>query len=352
MDIAELETFLEEQGKPFDTFANALAKEEIAELAPPFGDYATYPGDLLDYYHDFFERYRKHLDKIDAEVWSFINLSMKAFVKRHGGHDVLFNIREEVENLMDAILSSSLFYLNGSPCGAYEKLEQVLISNDCHLLNILPQIQFSGTLYRVRNQRGLDNQKELFHTPFELRNSCGSYRFSILGYPSLYLACSLSTALAESHIDSEEYSAMGFRNGNALQCVDLSLPNRDLCFWERYSLVLFYPLIVACGLHVRDDGKPFKPEYVIPQILFQIVKEHSSLQGISYTSTRVPSPDYRNFQQRNFVLIVPEANMPKGQSKELANIFKCSKPLSPNIGEDAVSFENRIRSMEFYNMIL
>ena len=63
---------------------------------------------------------------------------------------------------------------------------------------------------------------------------------------------------------------------------------------------------------VKEESKPFKPEYVIPQLFFQVVSECSNLMGVSYTSTRMENPDYRNGKQRNYVLKVPNADTAKG----------------------------------------
>ena len=337
---------------PFDAFSTSLAEGALSLFAPPFDSYASFTGDIIDYYHDFFKQYLDCLEEIDAEVWNRVNMTMHILIGRYSGKKVQFDLLQETKELSNAILTSINAYFNGSPRGAYEVLEQVLIDKECHLLNIIPQIEYKGILYRVRNKRGLFQQKDLFHPPFEKRNACGSYRYSILGYPSLYLAGSVETALAENRIVDDKYSAMAFRSKDVLRCVDLSLPNRDLVFWERYSLVLFYPLIVACSLKVKDEGGAFKPEYVIPQILFQIVKEHSNLQGISYTSTRSESPDFQDRRQRNFVLIVPNATQAKGQSPELAGLFRCTEPISPKEREDACDFEKRLNGKDLEELKL
>lgn len=346
MSKEDLDAFLRKSGEPFDTFANDLAAGEIEELAPPFYDYVTFSGGLLDYYKAFFEKYRRYLKRINEETWTFVNTTMEVIIKHNSGIQVKFDLMNECERLMEAILQSLGAYLEGLPNIAYNNLERVFVADNMHLLNLLPQARFKGSLFRVRGKRGLNNPKELFHTPFELRNSCGSYRFSILGYPSLYLATSLETSLAECRIDDTEYSAICFRNEQLLECVDLSLLRGELCFWERYCLVLFYPLIFACGLKVKEENKPFKPEYVIPQILFQIINEHSTLMGVLYTSTRMEKPDYRNPTQKNLVLIVPKAFQTDGQSKELAKMFNCTIPVSPNEGENSCSVEKRLLKME------
>mgnify|MGYP004542215849 FL=1 len=352
MSKENLDKWLRRKGQPFDSFANALAGGVIANLAPPFDEYSNYTGSLIDFYKNFFQRYLQCLEKIDSDTWKFVNSCMSVFIKHYGGPLVDFDLVAECKMLMNSIIKSLSAYFNGSPNMAYRILEHTFVDKNFHLLNTLPQIQYIGPLYRVRGERNLSAQKELFHTPFELRNCCGSYRYSILGYPSLYLAGSIETALAESRIVDNQYSVVLFRSNEILQCIDLSLPSRELSFWERYSLVLFYPLIFACGLKVKDESKPFKPEYVIPQLLFQVVSECSDLMGVSYTSTRMENPDYRNGKQRNFVLKVPKADKAKGQSLELAGKFKCTMPVSPHNNEDALSVENRLGDMELYEIKL
>lgn len=346
MSKEELDEWLRIKGQPFDSFANALAGESIANLAPPFEEYINYTGSLIDFYKDFFHQYHQSLENIDSNTWEFVNCSMGAFIRYNGGPSVDFDLVEECKMLIEAIIKSLSAYLDGSPYMAYRIFENAFVAQNSHLLNTLPQIQYLGPLYRVRGERDLSTKKELFHTPFESRNCCGSYRYSILGYPSLYLSGAIETALKECRIIDNQYSVMLFRNKDVLQCVDLSLPNRKLAFWERYSLVLFYPLIFACSLKVKEENKPFKPEYVIPQLLFQVVSECSNLMGVSYTSTRVNNPDYRNAEQRNFVLKVPKAYKAKGQSEELADRFECTMPISPDDTEVPQAVENRLRGME------
>ena len=103
-------------------------------------------------------------------------------------------------------------------------------------------------------------------------------------------------------------------------------------------------------MKVKEENKPFKPEYVIPQLLFQVVSECSDLMGVSYTSTRMENPDYRNGKQRNYVLKVPNADIAKGQSIELAGKFKCTMPVSPHDNEDALSVENILGGMELFEI--
>jgi len=342
MSPEKLDALLRKLGTQFDEFANSLAIGSIPELAPPFTDYATFSGSLIEYYKQFFDKYLLYLSSISEQTWQFVNTSMQAFIRHEGGKDFEFNLRKEAEMLMKGIIESLNAYYNGSPGMAFKILEDIFLANESHLLHGLPQIEYKGPLYRVRSERGLLFPKDLFHIPFEYRARCGSYRFSILGYPSLYLSSSMETAINECRITDNNYTAICFMNDKPIRCIDLTLPNKALDFWERYCFVLFYPLIMACGLKVKEEQLPFKPEYVIPQLLFQIVCTHSDVMGVSYTTTRSEQPDYKNSKQRNFVLKVPQANKSKGYSQKLAEMFKCSLPISPEEYEAATDIEAKL----------
>ena len=349
----EIDQLLRKLGYAFDNFANDLARGVIIPLAPPFKDYDTYNGNLIGYYQQFFDKYLHYLDQIDAQTWLFINCAIEAYIEKHRHIKVSFNLLQEVNELIDAIMGGITAYFNGLLSEAYQVMEKAFLRKEKHLLQLIPQIVYQGgSLYRVRGKCNIKDSKELFHTPIELRSKCGSYRYSIVGYPSLYVAGSLDTALKETRITDTNYSAIRFATRGVIQCADLSLPNADLTLWERYALVLFYPLIMACGLKVKNDKDPFKPEYVIPQILFQIISQHSPLMGVSYTSTRYSKPDFRDSLQRNFVFRVPKATQAQGYSKELADLLTCTEPLSPDVNEDVMEVSKRLLKKDCNNSVL
>lgn len=328
----KLQKWLEKRGEQFDTFAINLSKGDISELAPPFKEYEVCDIDIIQFYKLFFDRYESYLSRIDDETWVFVNCAMSSYIEHYGDHRVEFNLKQECRCLMNAIIGSMSEYYNGAPYRAFDILSSAFLANDMPLMNLIPQIQYVGNLFRVRGKRSVTEVKDLFHVPFNERHKCGSYRYSIIGCPSIYFSTTLETALRETRISTQEYSAALFRPRTAIQCVDLSLTEQKLTLWERYSLVLFYPLIMACGLKVKKENLPFKPEYVIPQILFQIVAQYSNLDGISYCSSRYDTPDFRDIRMRNFSLIVPHDDIAKNYSQSLAYRFQVSAVMSPETG--------------------
>ena len=351
-----IESIIKTELKDYIDFATTLAKGEHKTLSPPFISYSNSDIDILDFYHQFFTEYINCLKRIDRNVIDKVNITMQMFINRFNNHTVKFDIIHETIDLCNAILEATTQYFKGFPNVAYEKLEYIFIENSCHLLQLLPQLTCKNIqLYRARKGKDLQERKELFHTPFELRTKCASYRFSTLGYPSLYLASSLETALLEVGAKNPlEYFCSCFKTNNDICVVDLALPNRDLTFWEQYSLLVFYPLIVACNLKVKNTDDPFKPEYVIPQLLTQIIRLHSSdIIGISYTSTKHKQVDYTDFRQRNFVIYVPYADSSKEYSKDLSKLLYSTKPIQCNISanETIKDLENKCSHLELGEII-
>ena len=351
-----IESIIKTELKDYIDFATTLAKGEHKTLSPPFISYSNSDIDILDFYHQFFTEYINCLKRIDRNVIDKVNITMQMFINRFNNQIVKFDIIHETIDLCNAILEATTQYFKGFPNVAYEKLEYIFIENSCHLLQLLPQLTCKNIqLYRARKGKDLQERKELFHTPFELRTKCASSRFSTLGYPSLYLASSLETALLEVGAKNPlEYFCSCFKTNNDICVVDLALPNRDLTFWEQYSLLVFYPLIVACNLKVKNTDDPFKPEYIIPQLLTQIIRLHSSdIIGISYTSTKHKQVDYTDFRQRNFVIYVPYADSSKEYSKDLSKLLYSTKPIQCNISanETIKDLENKCSHLEFGEII-
>lgn len=356
MNKDEIEMILKAELKDYVDFATILAKGAHETLSPPFIGYSDSDIDILDFYHQFFLEYIDCLKKIDNNIIDKVNITMQTLINKHRNQIIKFDIIQETEDLCNAVLEATTQYFKGFPNIAYEKLEQVFIDNSCHLLQLLPQLTCKNIqLYRARKGEGLQERKELFHTPFESRTKCASYRFSTLGYPSLYLASSLETALLEVGAKNpSEYFCSCFKTNSDMYFVDLALPNRDLTFWEQYSLLVFYPLIVACNLKVKNVNDPFKPEYVIPQLLTQIIRLHSNnIIGISYTSTKHKQIDYTEFKQRNFVIYVPYAELSKGYSKDLSKFLYSTMPIPCNINanETIKDIENKYSNLEFGEII-
>ncbi len=152
------------------------------------------------------------------------------------------------------------------------------------------------------------NADELFHIPLSKRAYSNNERFSLAGFPSLYLSTMLPLAWQEcGYPQKYYYSEYQFENSydftienrlveKELRFLSLYSPD-EICNWgtsvkyNHFDIWLevvtkylkSYPLILACSF-VNQSGKvPYKQEYIIPQMLMQWVqRNNSTVQGISY----------------------------------------------------------------------
>lgn len=153
-----------------------------------------------------------------------------------------------------------------------------------------------------------ENADELFHIPLSKRAYSNNERFSLVGFPSLYLSTMLPLAWQEcGYPQKYYYSEYQYKYSVDLNSGKRSLENElkflllyspdEIAIWgtsvkyNNFALWLevikrylkIYPLILACSF-VNQSGKvPYKQEYIIPQMLMQWVQRNNSrIQGIEY----------------------------------------------------------------------
>lgn len=346
MTPQDTEQILRQKLRDFDNFSSALIGMTIPEFAPPFNSYETHKGDIISYLYTFFESYLKRVKGISCldDVNACIKILMEEFSRKNGCQDPIpdFDLYHETKSVCKMILECLMKYFKGFPADAFAQMEEVMTAKKCHLLNLLPQIHVEkGTqrIYRVRKGSYKD-AKDLFHVPFDQRNKCGSYRFSIAGVPALYGGTTFKTAMLETEIKTDDEISVAILEYNSIQLpafVDLTIPRRqDYTLWERYSMILFYPLIVACGLKVKTPDAPFKPEYIIPQLFYQLVREYGSdFDGIIFNSTKYKARDFSDYRQSNFVIFTQDCDKESGYCDSLARRLHVFGPLTFTYHDDA-----------------
>lgn len=132
------------------------------------------------------------------------------------------------------------------------------------------------SFYRMRvveDKRSLD-VGELFHIPFSKQGRVETQRYSASGLPCLYLGSSLYGCWEEMKRPSLQ-SCMFSRceTTEGFSCLDLVIPEEVDSNEEMRSLLITIPLIIACSVRVGKEHEKdvFKPEYIMPQTLLQIV---------------------------------------------------------------------------------
>ena len=112
----------------------------------------------------------------------------------------------------------------------YKKLNEVMRSIEEHLY--IKEIKVTNEFYRIRvGNKGNYSRKDLFHIPMSKRELIRSYRYSISGYPCLYLANYFELSWFECGMPKKfNFSKFKFnpRDKLPLRLIDFSKQPREL----------------------------------------------------------------------------------------------------------------------------
>jgi hypothetical protein len=258
-------------------------------------------------------------------------------------NNVLDEDISEVNKICDSISNCIKAYHNGFPNRAYNIFKNIMKKLYNDPLKIYPKSRTGAyneydplDLYRVRNvsQNIIYKRADIFHTPYSQRAKISTCRYSIAGYPSLYLATSISLCCEEtpkkfindftiiSKFKLERY------NHQKIYVIELGVKPSDF-FEKKLDLgdfpddkyredyyndrktknihkrlkylnevdlkdpeimgkyIYWYPLIAACSFIRKDKNEPFASEYIVPQLLMQWVRAKSingNIIGLRYFS--------------------------------------------------------------------
>ncbi|RZK33721.1 MAG: RES domain-containing protein [Hymenobacter sp.] len=345
-----------------------LLQHEVFDLPVNWVDvrYHTHSGreyECPSYYHFVVKqlsRYQRLLKEL-AELPVMGSLGMPT-LPTHSNADL---VRMTVRTLCIGIVRTLIAYAKGSPSTAYQTLCEGLEPRNKPRL-IHPAANFNTCsasnrdYYRLRSATyDVTNPQGLFHLPFELRYRVKPYRYSIAGYPSLYVASSPELALRELHQDTWTPDLYAAR----LRVVDapikdvrlLDLRNRIEELRSRYTqptsdydgqvmrFLCSWPLIMATSV---PTGHPpladergclqypgFNEEYVLPQLVLEWVYNSRNrntpykLAGIAFSSARISLRD-PTFAGAFNIVVPAEQPSRSGYCSIRIRQFEISTPVS------------------------
>lgn len=244
------------------------------------------------------------------------------------------------EKFIEGILESIKIYFDGQPANAYKKFEEVLEyrkSKYNKILNI-NEFDIDENFYRIRikEENFPLTSSEMFHIPFSLRGKVSTQRYSIPGFPSLYLGKTLYVAWEELNRPSlDKFQAVRLITKNKVKYLDLTTSDWGTNNLNKhaYKYLMTWPLIAACSIKVKDYTDTFKPEYIVPQLLLQWIRNSGDIDGIKYDSTHVDKIKLKSDGELyNLVLPVKE-NKDKGLCKHLVALFEMTETISNQLLE-------------------
>lgn len=209
-------------------------------------------------------------------------------------------------------------------------------------------------LYRIRKvEQGINYKREdIFHVPASRRSMIATCRYSIAGYPSLYLTTSLKLGLEEASDSRKKSIAARFKLMRSqpyldIQVLELGIKPQD--FLEqvqegqeqrrfiplgklrspqvRENYLKWYPVVAACSFIRANRSAPFASEYIIPQLLMQWIRTQSKrdrLMGIRYFSCASLRASDMGF---DYVFPVNNCDYKDGYCSVLREAFTLTKPV-------------------------
>ena len=193
--------------------------------------------------------------------------------------------------------------------------------------------------YRMRQVK-LEEQHslkrgDLFHIPMDEKGKVGTQRYSVPGYPCLYLSNKVygcweemgrpvfGTIMVSKLISQQEFRVL-----------DLRIPSEVAWREDMKRCVVFFPLVIASMVRVKNAKDSYKPEYLIPQLLTEWVisrnrnsKPDEEIIGILFTSTRKNKDfDYPDNSYDNYAIPVLKPLSSKKYCRRLSELFHLSVP--------------------------
>jgi hypothetical protein len=188
----------------------------------------------------------------------------------------------------------------------------------------------AAVFFRLREKPTLWTDKnEYFHLPDKSRESASTARFSIPGFPSLYLGTSLAVCWNELDKPQKDIYACKFLLQKDIGLLNLTIPPQFKEESERreiFNFLITYPLLSVCLMQTRNPSARFKPEYIVPQLLLQSIRKEGLIEGIIYSSTKDNNTDE---SEKYYNLVFPIQTIDNdGFCKKLKDLFYLSNPIS------------------------
>lgn len=265
--------------------------------------------------------------------------------------------RENIVTCCNSIKQALRLSFEGHPHEAYRCFDVAMQS----VLSEIEALAFNvngyrglRTLYRVRQAHSADlHRNDLFHIPFELRHMVATQRYSMPGLPCLYLAGSLYTCWEEMGRpplhelqcaafwvkDDKSLKMLNFSNRPARQAITSRPGGTPVAPEFESAQIVLWPLVFASSIIVKHRSSPFKPEYVIPQMILQWVTHGHGFDGLVYFSTHVRAISRTDPLPVCNVVLPAKHVTPFGRCARLCDVFKMTDPVSwqmlssVNVGE-------------------
>lgn len=224
---------------------------------------------------------------------------------------------EDILKVFNIFEKAYMKWINNDSSESRKIIEEYLETN--HLfkeVSLVDKLMFRARFSDVRLSHW-----DMFHIPFNKRYFINNQRYSLVGRPMLYLGFSPKYVLEEIGYkeddkncyisafylkDKENLNVCDFRYHffETDQMVDKLTEDKENLTKESLEQKLYLCIIASiCSFKKRSkDSSIFCEEYVLPQILSEIVNSKKEFDGLLYTSTKSDEESENPFFDANAVI--------------------------------------------------
>ena len=266
---------------------------------------AEVPHTFYGFMENIFEDFIRVLEIVDREDLEYTLKSeniVEHFCKPCSQERFINCMKKVCEDFLNVL---SLCY-RGNVLKTHQLLRSILYTNKYGSYLVEPYINYlefdigkeNKIFYRMRDLSVKDSQvPNCWHVPYELRSKVFAGRYSLFGYPCLYLADSKGTCDAELGVlDKDMRRWVGeFELKDAGLLYDLRVPTAQkiqsiAAPFDLFKCLIRYPMLAICSSKSELKSNEFHEEYYIPQLLLHNLlipyKGETSQTAIAYSSMK------------------------------------------------------------------
>lgn len=249
---------------------------------------------VLDYYGNLFVEHKK----LCVKKCSDRQCQYKKIC--HQYYSIIKPIKnKEILDFFNNIQKCYIYWIDAKPDKALQSLKQLLL--DYKILGLCDILDENLLYYKGRETNEELSRYDMYHIPFNKRHLISNQRYSLTGQPIIYLGKSILDIVKELDIldilnlrisyvkFNKPLKLFNGRNNLFENIADDPLKNLLPNTGSTYNQNIFYKniLVWICSFKKRyvHNKNNFCEEYVIPQMLSQILKEEN-INGVIYTSTK------------------------------------------------------------------
>ena len=287
---------------------------EIKTLVP----FISYEEDYRKVLQDVFGKYRNLLSQLNE-------------------NDRLGDWNTHIEGIQDLVLKivniGTISY-KGLPSSAYDKFRNVLGKYKRGV--IFYTVKKYTSFYRMRiikDRRTGIKYEELFHIPLTCRRIVKTQRYSMPGFPCLYLGMSVYGCWEEMHrpIMTDCWISR-LESIQEIQLLDLRFPTKESFLNQFDQYIYTLPFIISCMIPVKNVDDIYKPEYIIPQLFIEWSIKTKKCDGVIYTSCHKNNEfDFPEDKHENIAIPVKEPLSKAQFCPQLKSMFRITNPINNEI---------------------